>query len=500
MKKIICFVLSGILALSFCSCAVFQVSEGKNASYFAYKDTSGKEANAVLISEFKNFNDLDGKLNNYLTKENRVPIVDLTKFFFKGSFTTQQMRELRYLQVLTVLSKYEKRVYALSLDGFTDCGVTREEIEPFIRFVKQSTPRIKLFTGEEINADESYYALFDGVILKGDKTPSNLPQGTELWVKGKSENVSALAKRADAENIRGIIIEDKETELTNSLGKTVKERANLDFAKINQPTFEYLGFYHSNGWYGPDCYEEIAALNMTNCVFASGIQNLEPQIEKAVKNGFEYVLIYINSYLNYNNGKPIISDEFDSHIALTKALVHKYGQRIIFYGEEPYVQNISKEVFLALTKRLREEFPDNIILTCMGDNAFSQADSEFFKYCTDLAYDRYAPMTLEERENHIKRLTQIAKYGQRFWLIPWACEVHDSTEELLLKDLETCYTLIKKYDRVVGLLPFTYENAGKYGDWGLGLKEYFNPESPHYMPDLKAAYTKLGKEFLDNKN
>lgn len=484
MKKTLSIIFCLILMISASpGCSVLSVGE-THAEYFGYVNDIKEDANLVFYEFPSNARIFDNLMQEFATQR-ILPVFDVSTVFFDDGELSARFNVL-YNNYFSYMNLWENRVFAFYIGS----GISDEAKKLFYEKFSESLPGIKIFVSSDSGEG------FDGYIVEQGDT---LPQRDVIFLKTDKENLSSAYELSCSDSrISGIFLEG---ESGGIFAEKIIQKNVIDKDSVFAPNVKYFGYYHSGGFAGSEpLYAEVAAMGNSNLAFLEGstVSELENALIECSENGFK-AFFYINFFFVWKNGEQVLNDNWEEVYASYKVLFDKYGDDIFaFYVDEPKWNSINEESFRTATKTLREDYPEKRMLAVLAVPSLGKENASYFEFCTDLGYDYYGMQSEAKRMEYLLLFSETAAYGQDLWLVPWACEINGATEDLLLEDLRACYDLAKKYNKIVGLLPFTYANADigtRLGDWGKGFMEYSNPESEYYMPELTAEHLRIGKEI-----
>jgi hypothetical protein len=135
---------------------------------------------------------------------------------------------------------------------------------------------------------------------------------------------------------------------------------------------------------------------------------------------------------------------------------------------------------------------------------------EYYRYCTDLAYDYYPRWDRESVLENISILeNEIAVNNQDIWLIPKAFYTVDPNGGdlyWLIEDrslpigqdvldwIKGSYEIAVADKRIVGLFCFVYDNDG----FTVPLRKFFLKESEYYNEEVFGVYNQIGRAIIAN--
>ena len=525
MKKMIstflCIIFCGYLL---CGCSVHK----KNVVYFGYfngdeKNQSG-EYYTEELSQTNHANIVFVSNNDAVTEawKNRLEMVlNFPEEVFStqedGSLYLSNFWKARYRQyALPLLGDY---LTGICLDHPYSRGLSAEDLKLLAKTLQTDSAKSKLViweNAEKIPELNQYLAnlyedeaLEEHVILMAEfsQTPTHAQirevtqaaQSIPVWIKVPNSSVSEVYNMAI--DVQGIIAENAGEISDDHL--QIGQEILLEYPRPGNANsnLAYFGYYHAAGYAkSEDFFDEIGAMQNSNLAMIETFHSqlsAEEAIKKSMENNLAPVLNFgdILKWQTDENGDAHIVDNWEEIYAAFQASIENCKDDIFaFYQDEPAWNGIPEDIFRYCTQRLRQDYPNIRIMTCVAVPTLTSESASYFEFCTDIAYDYYGEWNINQRLEYLEQLKSLAANGQNLWMVVWNCSLHNPSEETLIKDLEYNYALSLYEERIVGLLGFTYASAddGQWqGDWGLGLNKLKDT-----MPNLYEKHLQIGKEII----
>ena len=525
MKKIVsaflCIIFCGYLL---CGCSVHK----KNVVYFGYfngdeKNQSGEyyteelnrtnHANIVFVSNSNTVTEA-WKSRLHMVLRLSEEIFDTNE---DGTIRLSTFWKARYRQY--ILPSLGDHLTGVCLNHPYSRGLSNKDLKLLATTLQTDSPQSKLVIWEdaenipELNQYLSNIyngeAIEEHVILMVEfsQTPTRTQirevtqaaQSIPVWIKVPNSSVSEVYNMAI--DVQGIIAEDASEISDDHL--QIGQEVLLEHPRPGNETSNvaYFGYYHAAGYAkSEDFFDEIGAMQNSNLAMIETFHSqlsAEEAIKKSVQNNLAPVLNFgdILRWQTDENGDAHIVDNWEEIYAAFQASIENCKDDIFaFYQDEPVWNGIPENIFRHCTQRLRQDYPEIRIMTCVAVPTLSKAAPSYFEFCTDLAYDYYGDWNLNQRMKYLEDLKRLGANDQNLWMVVWNCSLNNPSEETLIKDLEYNYALSLYEERIVGLLGFTYASAddGQWqGDWGLGLNKLKDT-----MPNLYEKHLQIGKEII----
>jgi len=302
---------------------------------------------------------------------------------------------------------------------------------------------------------------------------------------------------------------DKEPARIASNWTVMPENAN--------PNFKYFGYYHSDGFGGSRAYfQDIDALENANVYFvntqrsnAETAQMLSDAKDKGMLCIVSVYGIFFAAEAGAKDNKLILPGYQASWNSFISAITPYMDTVLGFYFDEPYWLSVKKDAFWTATKFIADAYPDKKIMSCTSAMEFGastwgsvpQVPADYYKYCTDLAYDYYVEWNDTARFNYLKMFKErVANNGQNLWAVPRAFEDNPmyTKGSLTIAHMKGFYTEAIQDERYVGMALFSYASGIDY-DWGYGLVDMFNEaDEDTYCPAAKDIIIQIGKAVIAN--
>ena len=204
------------------------------------------------------------------------------------------------------------------------------------------------------------------------------------------------------------------TLFTASCTDTHKESEYLYWQEMpenHNPNLKYFGYYHIG-----NCIEEVAAMGNVN--FSKVDAREIDEVAELYNNG--YYIFIMTRYIFFSNGQ--LPEDYETRWSTAKEQLSPYMDKIIgFYIDEPYVTGKTKEAFHIACQTVRADYPDKRMMSVMSIQGMTEADSDYFDYCTDIAYDYYPPWNLTSVQDKLNTMKEkFIHNNQNIWLIPKA--------------------------------------------------------------------------------
>lgn len=284
-------------------------------------------------------------------------------------------------------------------------------------------------------------------------------------------------------------------------------------AENTNPNFKYFGYYHSDALlsdkdnslpYGYiDAIAEIGNANMF-VLNQSAYRTLEQQaeyIEHAHTKGMQTIWQITSFMFSGTYLKNRYKEAIDTAV---EGLGESFDYVYAFYIDEPSWSGISKSDFLAATKYLSETYPDKHIMTCLAIpelNGETQADAEYFYYCTDMAFDYYGAFDNAERLELLNKLKTFATNNQWLWGVATGfTNTPDAGVDIIVNSIKGEYATGLAEPRYRGILSFSFA-TGINHDWGYGMRDFLMSDGIYYEQygeTLLTLYKQIGNAIIAN--
>lgn len=281
---------------------------------------------------------------------------------------------------------------------------------------------------------------------------------------------------------------------------------------------QYFGYFHSDGFGTQDSYiEEIAALGNTNIVMINSAWNTYEaltDLEAARQHNLKAIItvhcLFSSGQVGEVGSCHLRSDWQDSWDVYQRA-IQPYiddGTIYAFYFDEPRWNGIVKDDFHTATRYIREQTGAGV-MACMTamDMGWSSwggigpCGDDYLKYCTDVMFDDYGDWDAELRRTYLETLKSKAPEDAWIWGCPrgFAGSTDDDGVRRMEEHIKGQYEEAVLDERYVGIVAFSYANGITEGDWGYGLSDFFDPESPGYNESIQQLYRQIGRAVINNE-
>jgi hypothetical protein len=284
-----------------------------------------------------------------------------------------------------------------------------------------------------------------------------------------------------------------------------------DMPSNTNENLKYFGYYHFSG----DRVQEVASFGHSNMCKIDGDDT--QGVLELINNGFQ-VFIMIR-HMFFRGGD--LREDWQSRWEAVKTVIDAHYDSILgFYVDEPVRRNLtsdenvgkSMEAFHFACRKVLEDYPAKRMMSVMtlDDVQHKDYSREYYRYCTDLAYDYYPRWDRESVLENISILeNEIAVNNQDIWLIPKAFYTVDSNGGdlyWLIEDrslpigqdvldwIKGSYEIAVADKRIVGLFCFVYDNDG----FTVPLRKFFLKESEYYNEEVFGVYNQIGRAIIAN--
>lgn len=281
---------------------------------------------------------------------------------------------------------------------------------------------------------------------------------------------------------------------------------------------KYFGYFHSDGFGMQDSYiEEIAALGNANIVMINSAWDIHDaliDLEEARKHNLKAI---ITVHCLFSSGQVGVvgschlrlgwQDSWDLYQRAVQPYIDD-GTIYAFYFDEPRWNGIAKDEFHLATQYIREQTGIGV-MACMTamDMGWSSwggigpCEDDYLKYCTDVMFDDYGDWDATVRRTYLEMLKSKAPADAWIWGCPrgFAGSTDDSDVQRMENHIKGQYEEAVFDERYAGIIVFSYANGITEGDWGYGLSDFFDPESPCYNERFRQLHLQIGHAVVDDK-
>ena len=262
----------------------------------------------------------------------------------------------------------------------------------------------------------------------------------------------------------------------------------------NNPNLKYFGYY---GVTSEESISEITNMQNTNIILTSGWG--DPTRYDNYNGKF---LIDLRSGMLGDANQVFYSDWETVGIERLRQSVARYNDRVYaFYIDEPYFNNISPQLFRAVTQKLRDTFPTIGFLAIEAYPPIlnHSIPSDYYEYVTDLGFDYY--FTHYDASNDLgwqkyqEIHTAFEPYlvGKKLWVIP------DGHAPSLVVPYERWFDSFERYicfansqPAATGVLNFIYKTFPQY----IELRDLIHPTSSLYNAAFSERHLSVGSYIV----
>ncbi len=298
---------------------------------------------------------------------------------------------------------------------------------------------------------------------------------------------------------------------------TVTPATWRDMPPNTNENLRYFGYVHSDGFGVQESYmADIAALGNANMAVINSAwtaNEAAENLKEAKKYGFR-AIVTVHGIFRYKTfgelDSAVLIDDWQAYWNAYQATVQSYiddGTIYAFYFDEPRWFGISCEDFLDVTLYIRQKSRIRM-MACMTamDMGWSDygnvgpCEDKYLRYCTDVLFDDYSAWDDEQRRRYLEALKAKAPASARIWGCPRAMETQAELDaygvQRLLDHIKGQYREAVGEERYVGIIAFSFANGIDEGDWGYGLRDFFDPTHPCYSEELRGVYLDVGKAII----
>jgi hypothetical protein len=294
---------------------------------------------------------------------------------------------------------------------------------------------------------------------------------------------------------------------------------------------KYFGYYHSNGYpVNNAVLDNVLALNHTNIchVEFKNIGQLSEVLRKVKGTNAKLIIdmwgIFFTrqegSYEKYwfGSGGIKLKKDWQKNWSEFKKAIKGYEDCIYaFYFDEPYWIGISEEDFIFVTRDVfAKEYPNIRRMSCLAHCSIYPKgwpnvehpliSSEYIEYLTDIAFDLYIPDWQKgglfgEYGLYMNSMKAIAKNKPRIWVVGetvTANVAHSKKTSDLCDEYQRYIDFVIADKSVVGILNFSF-SSGNMENFGIGAREFFDPNNKNYDKKLFDILDQFGKIIIQPK-
>ena len=128
-------------------------------------------------------------------------------------------------------------------------------------------------------------------------------------------------------------------------------------------------------------------------------------------------------------------------------------------------------------------------------------EDKYLRYCTDVLFDDYSAWDDALRQSYLAALKAKSPENARIWGCTRAMESPDELDaygiQRMADHIKGQYREAVGDARYVGIIAYSFANGLAEGDWGYGLRDFFDPAHPCYSETLRDLYRDIGKSIIE---
>ena len=127
-------------------------------------------------------------------------------------------------------------------------------------------------------------------------------------------------------------------------------------------------------------------------------------------------------------------------------------------------------------------------------------EDDYLKYCTDVMFDDYGAWNAATRKVYLMALKSKSPEDAWVWGCPRGMEKPADLDtygmQRLIDHIKGQYIEAIGDERYAGIISFSFANGINEGDWGYGLRDFFDPAHEWYDADFRQLYMDIGREII----